>query len=98
MRRLPLLCLVLAACGQDARENGAAPLPSPLAHLTLARRSTEIPPVEFPHARHLDASVVRESLACSRCHHPLAEDAEALPARCGSCHPHDAVAGGPPDI
>jgi len=87
---LPLLVLLAAACAAEERDERPSRVPSTVEALVLARDSLEITPVVFPHAVHSDETLMGRPVKCADCHHPIADDAGALPARCGSCHPHEA--------
>ena len=104
---LALLPLLLAACGTPVPEE--APLPPPLAELTLLEGHPTITPVRFSHARHADGRAMGREVGCADCHHPLRDDPRRLPAACTACHlplhlqpevdesgPHDHA--GPPDL
>lgn len=98
-----LLALLLAAgcspeTGAPGTAGGGARVPAVLADLVLARDSDEITPVRFPHARHLDPGFAGRALDCADCHHTLEDLPGSIPAACGTCHPHEAEEGKPPDI
>jgi hypothetical protein len=103
MTRLPATLVLLLALGcssegsdETAKERGR--IPDVLAELLLVRDSDEIPPVRFPHARHLDPEFAGKKLDCAYCHHTLDELPGSLPMACGTCHPHEGQDGKAPDI
>ena len=98
-----ILALLLAAgCSSEAGDpptpDGGPLFPKILADLVLAQDQDEIPPVEFPHAKHLDPEFAGRPLDCAECHHTLEDLPGSIPTACGTCHPHEAEAGKPPDI
>ena len=86
--RAPILVVVfLVACSPT--EPSPVRIPTAIADLTLCEADPTITPVEYPHARHLDASVMGRAMACVDCHHDVADDPTAVPRRCEACHPHE---------
>jgi len=93
--------MISVGCASDPRDPAGtqgARIPRILGELVLARDSDEITPVIFPHARHQDLELGGRRLGCVGCHHTLSDRPESPPAACGTCHPHDAEEGQPPDI
>ena len=106
MKRALAICILAllpaVGCSSDTGEPQApdegARFPAVLADLVLAQDQDEIPPVEFPHAKHLDPRFVGRALDCAECHHTLEDLPGSLPTACGTCHPHEQEEGKPPDI
>ena len=87
-----LLAIGLAACGPGAPERGGDEpprLPAVLHRLLLNEGNDEISPVTYGHLFHLDEAAMGRKMACTDCHHHLADDPGGIPVACATCHPHE---------
>jgi len=87
-----LIAIGLAACGPNSSGDGQVSpsrLPGVLHRLLLNEGNDEMTAVTYGHLYHLDADEMGREMACTVCHHHLADDPGAIPQACADCHPHE---------